>query len=73
VRPYLKKTTKKRYKSILLSIRMSQQCQGFIRWEETGGRETFLEAMVTVKLEKCRCELSHDIEDNDEGVDLKLT
>ena len=37
---------------MLLSIRMSQPCQGWIRWEETGGGETDLEA-TAIKLEKC--------------------
>lgn len=39
---------------MLLSIRMSQHCQGWILWEEIGGKETYLEAIAIVKLEKCK-------------------
>lgn len=41
---------------MLLNIRMSQLCQGWITWEETGGGETYLKATARVKLEKCACE-----------------
>lgn len=59
-------------KACFLSIRMSQPHQEWIRWEETGGGKTHLETTAIVKLEKCVREKSHDIEDNDEGVDLRL-
>lgn len=32
-----------------------------------GGGETYSEASAAVKLEKCVCKSSHDIEDNSEG------
>lgn len=53
---------------MLLSILMNQQCQEWLRWKESGGGETYIEA----KLEKCVCEESHGMEDNDEGVDLRI-
>lgn len=46
------------HKNMLLDIRMSRLCQGWITWEETEGGETYLKATAIVKLEKCACEKS---------------